>query len=145
MLNLRKKMHHLKRISKYKLKFKPKPWITTALEKSISIKNKISKNYVKKKDTSQNYELHNDKIYRNRISTLTKRSEQKYYTKHFESNLNKIKNTWNGMKSAISMRSSWSITPTLLTFQNETLDNPKKIANIFNKYFSTISKKPKLK
>ena len=138
-------MHHLKRISKYKLKFKPKPWITTALEKSISIKNKILKNYVKKKDTSQNYELHNDKIYRNCISTLTKRSEQKYYTKHFESNLNKIKNTWNGIKSAISMRSSWSITPTLLTFQNETIDNPKKIANIFNKYFSTISKKPKLK
>ena len=99
-------MHHLKRISKYKLKFKPKPWITTALEKSISIKNKILKNYVKKKDTSQNYELHNDKIYRNRISTLTKRSEQKYYTKHFESNLNKIENTWNGIKSAISMRSS---------------------------------------
>ena len=138
-------MHHLKRISKYKLKFKPKPWITTALEKSISIKNKILKNYVKKKDTSQNYELHNDKIYRNRISTLTKRSEQKYYVKHFESNLNKIKNTWNGIKSATSMRSSWSITPTLLTFQNETIDNPKKIANIFNKYFSTISKKPKLK
>ena len=47
-------MHHLKRISKYKLKFKPKPWITTALEKSISIKNKILKNHVKKKDTSQN-------------------------------------------------------------------------------------------
>ena len=47
-------MHHLKRISKYKLKFKPKPWSTTALEKSISIKNKILKNHVKKKDTSQN-------------------------------------------------------------------------------------------
>ena len=39
------------------------------------------------------------------------------------------------------MRSSSSITPTLLTFQNETTDNPKKIANIFNNYFSTVDKR----
>ena len=31
----------LKRLSKYKLKFKTKPWITMALQKSISIKNKL--------------------------------------------------------------------------------------------------------
>ena len=36
------------------------------------------------------------------------------------------------------MRSSLLITPTLLTFQNEVIDNPKRIANIFNNYFSTI-------
>ena len=39
------------------------------------------------------------------------------------------------------MRSSSSITSTLLTFQNKIIDNPKRIANIFNNYFSTISKK----
>ena len=31
----------LKKLSKYKLKFKTKPWITMALQKSISIKNKL--------------------------------------------------------------------------------------------------------
>ena len=39
------------------------------------------------------------------------------------------------------MRSSFLITPTLLTFQNEIIDNPKRIANIFNNYFSTIGEK----
>ena len=34
----------LKKVNKYKLKFKTKPWITLALEKSISIKNNILKN-----------------------------------------------------------------------------------------------------
>ena len=34
-----------------------------------------------------------------------------------------------------------SITPTKLTFQNETIDNPKRIANILNNYFRTINKK----
>ena len=54
----------------------------------------------------------------------------------FESNLTNIKNTWKGIKSIISMRSSSLITLTLLTFQNETIDNLKRIANIFNNYFS---------
>ena len=31
----------LKRINKYKLKFKSKPWITLGLQKSISVKNKL--------------------------------------------------------------------------------------------------------
>ena len=34
----------LKKVNKYKLKFKTKPWITPALQKSISFKNKLRKN-----------------------------------------------------------------------------------------------------
>ena len=37
------------KITKYKLKFKTKPWITTALQKPISIKNKILKIVLKRK------------------------------------------------------------------------------------------------
>ena len=33
----------LKRINKYKIKFKSKPWITLGLQKSISVKNKLLK------------------------------------------------------------------------------------------------------
>ena len=32
----------LKRINKYKLKFKSKPWITSGLQKSISVKKQIT-------------------------------------------------------------------------------------------------------
>ena len=42
-------MPHLKKISKYKLKFKTKPWTTAALQKSISIKNAFLKRYIKLK------------------------------------------------------------------------------------------------
>ena len=72
------------------------------------------------------------------ISSLMKRSKQNYCSKYFESNLINIKNTWKSIKSIISMRSSSSSTPTLLTSQNETIDNPKRVANIFNNYFITI-------
>ena len=79
MNNILDKHGPFKKIIKYKLKFKTKPLITPALQKSISIKNKIFKNYTKKKDITQKNELHNNyKIYRNLISTLMKRHEQNY-------------------------------------------------------------------
>ena len=79
-------MHNFLKFTKYKLKFRTKPCITPALEKSISIKNKMFKSYIKKKDISQKNELHNNyKIYRNLISTLMKRSKQNYGSKFFES------------------------------------------------------------
>ena len=39
------------------------------------------------------------------------------------------------------MRISSLIPSILLTFQNDTIDNPKRIANIFNNYFSNIDEK----
>ena len=40
----------LKRVKKYKLKFKSKPWITLGLQKSIFVKNKLLTNFINKKD-----------------------------------------------------------------------------------------------
>ena len=43
------------------------------------------------------------------------------------------------------MKSSSLITPPSLAFQNESIDNPKTIANIFKNYFSTIDEKTQTK
>ena len=132
----------LKQLSKYKLKFKTKPWITTALQKSISIKNKLFSDFINKKDLTLKTELHiKYQNYRNMLSTLMKKGKQNYFTKFFENNLKNLKNTWKGIKSIISMKNSSSNSPTLLTYQNENIDNPERIANIFNNYFSTIGEK----
>ena len=40
----------LKKISKYKLKFRSKPWIKTGLQKPISVKNKFQSNFIKMKN-----------------------------------------------------------------------------------------------
>ena len=87
MNNILDKHAPFKKITKYNLKLRAKPWITPALYKSVSIKDKIFKNYIKKKDITQKNELHkNYKFYRNLISTLMKRSKQNYYIKYFEIN-----------------------------------------------------------
>ena len=95
----------LKRINKYKLKFKSKPWITLGLQKSISVKNKLLTNFINKKDPILKEEFHtNYKKYRNLLSTLMKKSKQAYYDKYFERNWSNIKNTWKGIKSLISLK-----------------------------------------
>ena len=72
-----------------------------------------------------------------------KKSKQKNFTKIFE-NLKNVKNTWQGIKSIISIKSSFSNSPTFLTFQNENID-PEIIANVFNNYCSTIGEKTQAK
>ena len=70
----------LKRINKYKLKFKSKPWITLGLQKSIAVKSKLLTNYINKKDPILKEEFDTKyKIYRNLLSTLMKKSKQAYY------------------------------------------------------------------
>ena len=62
-----------------------------------------------------------------------KKSKQKnYFTKHFESNMKNLKNTWKGVKKIISLKNSASKSPNLLNFNNELTSDPPKVPNIFN-------------
>ena len=137
----------LKRINKYKLKFKSKPWITLGLQKSISVKNKLFVNFINTKDPILKEEFHtNYKKYRNLLSTLMKRSKQAYFDKYFKANWNNIKNTWKGIKSLITLKSVASNVPTVLSLDNgDTITNPYDIANTFNNYFASIAETTKKK
>ena len=86
----------LKRVKKYKLKFKSKPWISLGLQNSISVKNNyILTNFINKKAPILKEECHtNYKKYRNLLSTLMKKSKQAYNDRYFERNWNNIKSTW---------------------------------------------------
>ena len=73
-----------------------------------------------------------------------KKSKQAYYDKYFERNWNNIKNTWNGIKSLISVKTVASSVPTVLSFDNgDTITNPYDIANTFNNYFASIAQTTK--
>ena len=135
----------LKRVKKYKLKFKFKPWITLGLQKSISVKNKLLTNFINKKDPILKEECHtNYKKYRNLLSNLMKKNKQAYYDKFFERNWNNIKNTWSTIKSLISLKNVASSIPTALSLDNgDTITNPYDIANTFNNYFASIAETTK--
>ena len=129
------------------MKFKSKPWITLGLQKSISVKNKLLKNFINKKVPVLEEEFHtNYKKYRNLLFTLMKKSKQAYYDKYFEKNWNNFKNTWKGIKSLISLKAVASNVPALLSLDNgDTVTNPYDIANTFNNYFPSIAETTKKK
>ena len=58
MIELLHKHTPFKKISKYTLKFKTKPWITAALQKSVSIKNSLLKKYIKLKSPVKKNVVH---------------------------------------------------------------------------------------
>ena len=135
-----------KNVKKYKFKFKEEPWISSAIQKSISPKNSISKKYINKKDPHINEELHQKyKNYTDIIATLMKKSKQNYLTKHVESNIKNLKNTWKGIKSIKSVKNSASSPPNLLNFNNKLTTDSIKIADVFNNYFSSIGEKAQSK
>ena len=47
-----------KKVSKYKLRFKLKPWITLALQEPISIKNSLLKKFINCNDSQTKEQLH---------------------------------------------------------------------------------------
>ena len=70
-------MPPFKKISKYKLKFKTKLWITAALQKLISIENDLFKRNIKLKSSVKKNEVHQQcKYYRNLLSMLMNKSKQ---------------------------------------------------------------------
>ena len=59
---------------------------------------------------------------------------------------NNIKNTWNGIKSFISLKTVASNVPAILSLDNDdSITNPYDIANTFNNYFDSITETTKKK
>ena len=77
---------HYKIVNKYKLRFKIKPWITPALQKSIVVKNSLLKKIINCNDSHTKEHLHTRKDYRDLLSTLLKRSKIKYHNHYFDIN-----------------------------------------------------------
>ena len=79
---------------KYKVRLK-KAWVTSGIQISICIKNKLLRKLINKKDPQIKTVSHEQyKTYKNLFSTLMKESKQIYYSKYFGNNCNKIKNIW---------------------------------------------------
>ena len=65
-----------KHVKKYKLKFKCKPWITPAIQKSISVKNTLLKRFINSKDPQAKDIFHEQyKDCRSMSSTFLKKSK----------------------------------------------------------------------
>ena len=81
-----------KTVSRRKSKQMAKPWITKGLLTSIRKKNKLYHDGL----------WDEYKLYRNKLSLLTRLSKRNYYNSFFELNLNNMKANWEGINNLIS-------------------------------------------
>ena len=112
----------LRKTRKQVLKFQSKPWITSGLQKSIVIKNKLFGKFIESTNSIIKEKLHDYKSYRNMSSTLLKQSKKKYYDKYFKDNINNMKNTWKGIRSIISLQKT-NDSQKIISLEDHTVTN----------------------
>ena len=133
-----------KRVNKYKLRFKTKPCITPALQKSVSVKNSLLNKFIKSKDPQAKEHHHiKYKTYRNVMNRCEKKSKTNYYNHYFKTTWDNIKNTWKVIKSILNINNTNSNIPKILASNDTTSAESVEIANIFNNLFTSIAAKTK--
>ena len=129
----------LKLLSRCQLKFSVKSWITPALKKSIQIKNRYHRKFLKTKSI---YFQNKFKLYRNKLNHLLKLRKKHYYNAYFAQNITNSKNIWKGIRQIVNTKQNPVQKFTILLTDNQEITDPKLIADTFNQYFANISKNP---
>ena len=133
----------LKKVVKYnKKKHKKSKWMTTAILKSINIKNQLYKKWIK--TDVNNIELcsrlkQEFKSYYNTLRRSIREAKRLYYTRTFAIYKNNIKQTWTIIKDILQRQSKCEI-PNQIFIGNHMLTDSDKIANEFNNYFVNIGR-----
>ena len=115
--------------------------MTSGIQKSIYIKNKLLKKNLNKKNPQINTALQEQyKTQRNLLFTLMKQSKQIHHKKYFENNWNNIKSTWELIKTKISVKNITTKMPHSIDF-NKSIADLTATSNVLNKYFTSMAKK----
>ena len=124
----------LKMVTNREFKKSLKPWITSGLYKSIRKKQSMYKNHylegsVKKKEYYKKYS--------NLVSKLNSAAKKQYFHSKFESLKQNIKGTWGVINNIIKRKSFFNNSITL-KIDNQYVQDPKKVADHFGKFFQNI-------
>ena len=126
------------KMNKKDLKLHEKPWITFKIRKLKKycdrLLRKLNKNY------SQNGKYLYKK-FRNRVVSELRSSRVNYYNKYFTEHHSNMKMLCTGIRSIINIKSRKFCNFSQLVQNGETVQNPKDIATILNKYFVNIAGK----
>ena len=118
-----------KTVSRRKSKQMAKPWITKGLLTSIRKKNKLYHDGL----------WDEYKLYRNKLSLLTRLSKRNYYNSFFELNLNNMKATWEGINNLISTSKKKVNQISIIKKPDGSLStDPSEISNVLNKHFASV-------
>ena len=124
-----------KKLSIKESKLETKPWISSALLKSINTKNRLFRKFVKTKteQSKQNY-----KTYRNKLTHITRIYKNRYYSKLFSSSNSDPKTLWKNVQNIIKFKPIKSSNINLIEDNEKIISDPETIANSFNNFFVNV-------
>ena len=128
----------VRKLTRKEIKSLSKPWVTFGIKTTIRVKQKLYEKYLK---SGNSYYLTKYKYYRNKVSSLIKHSKQEYYNDYFKTNSKNIRNIWKGIKQLITLKPRGVNLISKISHNNQTITDPKAIANAFNKHFSNIGER----
>ena len=130
----------VKKMSKKEIKNQNSPWINKEIQEKIKTREKLYKKYVKSKNPTIKENYHKQfKEIRNEIVDDIRESKKQFYQSYFSKNSNNIKETWKGIKTIINIKNKSKNYQSSLLVDNNLITDPKKVADSFNDYFSSIA------
>ena len=139
LLNTINKHVPLKPVTKRIYRQRLKPWITKGILKSISIKNKYYRKFLKAKEPNL-YKKY--KYYRDLINHLIRKSKKSYYASYFEKFKKNSKKLWSGVKEIINTQNNNNNNQKHnLLINGKFTSDSKTVANSFNQYFTSVAQK----
>ena len=125
-----------KKVTRKYLKLRSKPWINTYIQKLMGHRDKLFQN-MNKDPTPSNKYLY--KKFRNRVVAEIRSGKVTYFKNYFEQNKTNMKMLWSGIKSIVNVKSKNQFSRlSHLTNNGMRVDDPVKMANIFNQYFVNV-------
>ena len=139
-LTTSKNNHIPKKIKKFnKRKHKKENWMTDELLILVNRKNDMYRDW---KSTSNDYEYQikkiNFKTFDKIVNCTIDDAKNKYYHDLFTRQKNDMKKTWQTINETLNRSKNKGDLPSEFTVGNETINNPKQIANHFNDFFANI-------
>ena len=122
------------------LKKSSSPWITKEILNSIKTRQKLYKKAIL---NSNNLNWSKFRSYRNELNRKILKSKQTYFKSEIIKAKTNSQKTWKTMNKIINIKKNnvHNEIKEILDENNQTVNEPKKMSNIFNKYFTTIGSK----
>lgn len=129
-----------RKLSKNQIKSNLKPWITNGIKQSILKRDNFLKKFIKSSDNNLKTILYNQyKVYRNNIVNLIKLSKNNHYKQYFTENIKNSRKIWKGINECINKSKIKTNKKISLNSDGTLFTEPNDVANLFNKYFTTIA------
>ena len=126
-----------KSLGKVNINYDKSPWMTQGISKSVEIKNRLYKRFLKNRN-ERNYNIY--KKYKNKLNHLIKIAKKDYFENQFIKYKNNVKMTWQTINQVLQRIKSKGRLPDTFREKNKdvSFSDPVVITNRFNEYFVSV-------